>query len=65
MEEKIDYNDIPVAYCKHCLSLNIISDGLDYCKNCGSTDIEEASLDDYDVLHKKRFGKKLFYRNKQ
>lgn len=63
-KETIDYNSEPVFYCKHCMSLHIIDSGfMDYCANCGSTDIETASLEEYDVEHKKRFGVKLFYKD--
>lgn len=62
-EENIDYNSIPVFYCKHCLSLKIIDGGyIDYCDNCGSTDVDEASLEEYDAMHKQRFGTTYFYK---
>lgn len=62
-EEKIDYNAIPVFYCKHCLSLFIVTDGnMDFCKNCGSTEIGEASLEEYDKLYEERFGEKYFFK---
>lgn len=43
-----DYNEVPVLYCKHCLSLNIRNiprmEDSDYCDECGSTDIVECSI---------------------
>lgn len=63
-EENIDYNSIPVFYCKHCLSLRIIDGGfVDYCDECGSTDVEATSLEEYDGLHQRRFGNKVFYKD--
>lgn len=39
---KEEYNNIPVVYCKHCLSLAIRnSDGIDYCDKCGGTETGE------------------------
>lgn len=62
--EQIDYNAIPVFYCKHCMSLNIKDSGFeDYCENCGSTDIGEASLEEYDEMHFTKLGKKVFYKD--
>ena len=65
MEEKVNYNDIPVYYCKHCLSLLVKCDApIDYCDNCSSTDIGCCSLEEYDTMHLKRFGRKVFYKDK-
>lgn len=54
------YNDIPVFYCKHCLSIKIktvLEDSdLDYCDECGSTDIEQAHIGDWEKLYKERYG---------
>lgn len=59
---KEDYNNEPVFYCKHCLSLAIIDAGIvDFCKDCGGADIGVATLEEYDELHLKKFGNKLFY----
>jgi len=56
-----DYNNIPVYYCKHCMSLGVKemigTEG--YCINCGSTDIEYVDFDEYKSLYKIRFGKEL------
>lgn len=61
MDSKIDYNGEPIYYCKHCLSLHIMDgDFVDYCNNCGSTDVDTATLEEYDELHLKRFGRKVF-----
>lgn len=65
MEEtnKVDYNEEPVFYCEHCLSLAVMCDApIDYCANCSSTEIRKCSLKEYDELHLKRFGKKVFYK---
>ena len=42
-EKQSEYNLEPVLYCKHCLSLKVLSvpkmEDSDYCDDCGSTDI--------------------------
>ena len=58
-----DYNDVPVLYCKHCLSLKIrgiprIEDS-DYCDDCGSTDIGSCSIEEWETIYKDRYGHKL------
>lgn len=49
MEEKINYNDIPVVYCKRCHSLKIIAgnDFPDYCADCGSTDLGNEHINQW------------------
>lgn len=49
---KEDYNNIPVAYCKHCLSLKImiVDENLNYCDDCGCTDIEFTHIKDWESL---------------
>lgn len=55
---KVNYNDIPVYFCRKCLSLLIKHDSMygDYCPECGSLDIGQAHIEDYLIL-KKRFNK--------
>lgn len=55
------YDDAPVVYCAHCLSLRIRSDqGIDdYCDVCGSTDMEMAGIDEWEELYERRYGKKF------
>lgn len=58
MNENINYDNIPVHYCKHCLSLKIIDGGfVDYCDDCGSTDTDEANIYDWQEMYRKRFNK--------
>lgn len=60
MDNSNDYNDEPVFYCKSCLSLKIktVASGLDldYCDECGCTDIEEASIEEWQALYRERYG---------
>ncbi len=61
---KEDYEKIPVAYCRNCLSLNImkIDDDdpeLDYCDECGSTSILVTNIDKWRELYKEKYGKHL------
>lgn len=53
------YNNIPVSYCKECLSLKIRSvASLDaaYCEDCGGTDIAETHIEEWDKLYKNKYG---------
>lgn len=57
-----DYNNIPVLYCKHCLSIRVrnipMMENSDFCDKCGSTDIEETSIENWEELYKSRYGHK-------
>lgn len=59
-DRKEEYNKVPVYYCKHCLSLKILSvpymGDLDYCDECGATDIGKASIEEWQKLYKERYG---------
>lgn len=58
---KDKYNDIPVLYCKNCLSLNIKNinseSDIDFCDKCGSTDIEQCHIEKWRSLYIKMYGK--------
>jgi hypothetical protein len=44
---KYEYNNIPVSYCIHCMSLSIMrSADIDYCTECGGTEIESAQIEE-------------------
>ncbi len=57
---KEDYNNIPVYYCKECLSLRIMRvTGIEeacYCDDCGCADITETNIEEWQNLYKKRHG---------
>ena len=57
--EKIDYNSIPVVYCKECLSLKIriLDENLDHCDECGSTETEQTDIQSWLKMYKNRYGK--------
>lgn len=51
-----EYNDIPVYFCKHCLSLRIMTtDSIDYCDVCGSTDITKGHISDWEGLYQLKY----------
>ena len=60
---KEEYNQIPVFYCRKCLSLKIRNveriDNSEYCDDCGSTDIAQASVDEWDAMYVARYGHHL------
>ena len=55
-----DYNQEPVYYCKHCLSLKIMRvadmEDAEYCDECGSTNIEQASIQEWEKRYKDKHG---------
>lgn len=57
---KEEYNNIPVHYCRNCMSLRTMNvAGMQeacYCDECGSTDILEASIEEWDTLYKEKYG---------
>jgi hypothetical protein len=55
-----NYNDIPVFYCKKCLSLKIKSViGMDYCDDCNSTNIDKCHIKEWEKMYEERYGYKL------
>ena len=63
-ESNVDYNAIPVFYCKHCLSLSIKTvdesidtEYLDFCANCGSTEIEQTDIHTWEKMYEQKYGK--------
>ena len=57
---KEEYNNIPVHYCKECLSLKVMRvAGMEeacYCDDCGCTYIEQASIEEWEQLYRKKHG---------
>ena len=60
MADNNEFNNEPVFYCKHCLSLRIKSvpdmEELDYCDDCGSTAIDSTDIETWRQLYKDRNG---------
>ena len=58
--QKQQYNDEPVFYCKQCLSLKIRNvpnmEDSDYCDDCGSTDIASMHVSEWEKLYKNKYG---------
>lgn len=55
-KEEVNYNDEPVTYCKHCLSLAIkIIDTYDYCDQCGSTDVDNAHIEEWEEIYEEKY----------
>lgn len=57
---KENYNDEPVFYCKHCLSLRIKAvpgmEGLDYCDDCGATEVAQAHISIWEQMYRDKHG---------
>lgn len=60
------YNEVPVTYCAHCLSLNIqILGEQDYCSDCGSTEQKTSSIEEWIELYKQRYGETNIIKKKE
>ena len=60
------YNDAPVFYCKHCLSLKIRDAGLPellYCDECGSTEVLSANIKQWEEIYKEKHGFRYLDKN--
>lgn len=59
-EQQPEFNQEPVFYCKHCLSLRVRSvadlQDLDFCDECGSTEIAQTSIESWEEMYKNKFG---------
>ena len=54
---KEEFNDEPVYFCKHCLSLTIKALGsYEFCDTCGSTDILTTHISKWEHLYKEKYG---------
>ena len=60
MEEKQNYNEEPIFYCKSCLSLKIRSvpnmEDSEFCDECSSTDIGQCSIEEWEKMYIERYG---------
>lgn len=55
---KKEYNDVPVVYCKHCLSLTVRNSyGVDYCDKCGGTDIASTHIYNWEDMYEQKYNK--------
>lgn len=60
------YNEEPVFYCKHCLSLKIRDAGLPellYCDECGSTEVLSTNIKQWENLYKEKHGFRYLDKN--
>ena len=66
MVNNSDFNNEPVFYCKHCLSLRIRDAGLSdllFCDKCGSADILSTDIETWENIYKEKYGFKLLDEN--
>ena len=70
MESKKEkYNEVPVTYCKTCLSLHVktvkfnkgTEEGIstDYCGECSSTEMGTGFIDEWEELYVEMYGEKF------
>ena len=59
-DNKEAFNNEPVFYCKHCLSLRVMTvpgmEGLDYCDDCGATDIGQTDIKTWEQMYRDKHG---------
>lgn len=59
---KEGYNEVPVFYCKDCLSLAVMNiDNFNYCQKCGGTDMGVATIDKWEKIYKDKYGVRYLY----
>ena len=66
MVNNSDFNNEPVFYCKHCLSLKIRDAGLPellYCDECGSTEVLSANIKQWEEIYKEKHGFRYLDKN--
>lgn len=60
MDNKTNYDEEPVYYCKKCNSLKILEvDDVLYCAECGSTEIDTTNIYDWQNLKSNKNSKNL------
>lgn len=70
-----DYNNVPITYCKTCLSIKIKtvpftkgalgeSRDIDYCVPCGNTNMEETHIRDWEQKYEEKYGETFLNQNK-
>lgn len=67
--KKDNYNNVPVSYCKTCLSLAIKDVSLSsenphqntigYCTSCSNVDLGVAHIDEWEALYEDKYKKKF------
>lgn len=60
LSEVNNFNEDPVFYCSHCLSLKVRQvNGVEFCDKCSSTDIETSSIEDWEKKYMEKYGHKF------
>ena len=65
-ESLTPYDTEPVIYCSKCYSLKICHEdsvGTDCCMECGCSDVVSASIEEWEKLYEKRYGKRYVTKN--
>lgn len=65
-EQQQDFNEEPVEYCKHCLSLAIRDvNNQPYCDKCGSTNVDSTDIFTWEQLYVNMYGTKFINKNEE
>lgn len=66
-----DYNNVPVTYCKVCLSIQIKviefekkhpkdeCRDVDFCPGCGNTDVDKVPIGEWEEMYEEKYGEKF------
>lgn len=68
LAKKNDYNDVPVTYCKTCLSLRlkiIDEPKVCYCGDCGNTEFGEETITKWEFLYEEKYGEKFLSKDNE
>lgn len=60
--KKDDYNNVPIDYCKTCLSIhtkNIENPEVGYCIDCGNTDLDKVHIHEWEEMYEEKYGEKF------
>lgn len=70
ISRKSDFNNVPVEYCKTCLSLKLKTVEFEnseagenrdvtYCVPCGNTELGTAHIEEWEDLYEEKYGEKF------
>ena len=71
MDSDINYNELPITYCRDCLWIgrveSVMVNGVhkEFCPHCGCTSFKSISADKWDELFRFKYKRPSFYKCKE
>lgn len=61
IQQASPYNNEPVFYCTHCLSLKIMvfNENENYCDACGNTEVASTSIKEWEKMYEEKYNEKF------